>query len=387
MLDVYDLKFIYDATVVDTIISLSGSGNVSMAYVVVTATSTTSPNVATKPFIVVSGGGTVSLTSCRFETFRSSNPVILLDGVGSLLTDGIIVRNATFSGTGVFVLGNYHNCEVTFINSNFSSLNGTNGTIIHIDGGNNNVLIRNCTVGTAIKGSNGGAFYFGACYVVIDASNFSQCTTDSGGKGGAIYLGVETRFGLVNCEFSGCSATYGGAIFSVSEEPSDRILDSVNFSGNTVTASGNGNDIADNSTIGISVYSSLTVRNCVSTSTNSPTISNFFLIQGPLVFDCLFSSSGCSSDTFYVSTMGLDSYTCGQESNPCKSLTRTVYNLDISDGEEAVLRVASGEYTDTYLSVSSMNLAILTTSDTPESKPVLSLLTPPAGLCYVCGRL
>jgi hypothetical protein len=376
------LKFIYDVSTVDSFISLSGTGSVEMEYVVVTANSTSNPTVAMKSFIVVSGGGTVSLIEFRLETFKSFMPAISLEGSGSFLADGVVVTNATFTGTGVFVLANYHLCDVTLINSNFNSLTGVNGTIVRIDGANINFSVSRCVIGTSIKAGNGGAFYFGESLVVINSCSFSGCTTDSGGKGGAIYFGVASRFGLVNCTFSSCSATYGGAIFSESEDPSGRILDELNFSSNTVAANGNGNDIADNSTVGISLYSSSTVTNCVSTST-STSASNFYLFQGSQVFDCLLSPSGCLFDILYVTTTGVNSYTCGHESSPCKSLAQTVYNLNVSVGEEAVVHVASGEYTDTYLSVSSMNLAVLTTS---ESKPVLSLLTPPAGLFYVCGR-
>jgi hypothetical protein len=233
------VKFIYDASAVDTFISLSGAGSVQMEYVIVTANSTTNPTVATKSFIVVSGGGTVSLTEFRLETFKSSMPVISLAGSGSFLADGVVVTNATFTETGVFVLANFHQCNVTLINSNFSSLTGVNGTIVRIDGANIDFLVSKCIIGTSIKAGNGGAFYFGECLVVIDSSSFSGCTTDSGGKGGAIYFGVASRFGLVNCTFSSCSATYGGAIFSESEEPSGRILDELNFSSNTVAANGN----------------------------------------------------------------------------------------------------------------------------------------------------
>jgi hypothetical protein len=375
------VKFIYDASAVDAFISILGTGSVEMEYVVVTA-NTTNPTIALKSFIVVSGGGSVSLTEFRLETFKSNVPVISLAGWGSFLTDGVVVTNATFTGTGVFVLANSHLCDVALTNSNFSSLTGVNGTVARIDGANINFVVSKCIVGTAIKAGNGGAFYLGDCFVAISSSSFSDCTT-SGGKGGAIYFGVASRFGLVNCTFSSCSATYGGAIFSESEDPSGRVLNELNFSSNTVTATGNGNDIADNSTLGISLYSSLTVTNCVSSSTASGTISNFFLFQGSQIFDCLLTSDGCLFDIFYVSTTGFDSYTCGHESNPCKSLTQTVYNLNVSVVEEAVVHVASGEYTDTYLSVSSVNLSVLKSS---ESKPVLSLLTPPAGLACVFRR-
>jgi hypothetical protein len=192
---------------------------------------------------------------------------------------------------------------------------------------------------------------------------------------------------LVNCIFSSCSATFGGAIFSESEEPSGRIFEEVSFIDNTVADGGNGNDIADISTIGVNFYSPLTVKNCVSTSTTSFSVSNFFLLQLSVIFDCLFSPEGCSVGIFYVSTKGIDSYVCGQESSPCKSLAQSIYDRSVSVGENAVILVASGEYTHTYMSVSYSNLSILTTSETSELKPVLSLLTPPPGLfCDDCRR-
>jgi hypothetical protein len=176
---------------------------------------------------------------------------------------------------------------------------------------------------------------------------------------------------------------YGGAIFSESERPSGGVLDKVNFTNNTVADGGNGNDIADNSIVGIRSYSSNTVRNCQSTRAISTVVSNFFLLQGSLIFDCLFYPEGCSFDTSYVSATGIDSYACGNSNNPCNSLAQAIYNRNIPVKENATIYVGSGEYNNTYISVSSMDLVILTSS---ESKPILSLVTPPVGLFCVYGN-
>jgi hypothetical protein len=155
-------------------------------------------------------------------------------------------------------------------------------------------------------------------------------------------------------------------------------MDEVIFSGNTVGSGGNGNDIADESSLAISLYSPLMVTNCRSTSVNS-TVSNFFLIQSSVSYDCLLAEGGCLSDVLYVSTSGVDSIVCGLVSAPCRSLNQAIYNLNISSGSEGDINVASGSYTDTYLTFSSINLVVLAS---PETKPILSLVSPVAGLLF-----
>jgi hypothetical protein len=308
-----------------------------------------------------------------------------LGGQGTLLFDEVVVTNASFIGDGVFVFGNEYSCDVSFIKSNFSSLSGEeiNGTICRFVGVGYVVLISECVVGPSITADNGGAFYLGGCYCRIISSNFSECSAGNEGKGGATYFGSGSTFEIVDCNFSICSAKYGGAIYSESEEPSGRILDEVIFSGNTVTAGGNGNDIADNSTVGIYLYSSLTVTNCVSTSVSSSSYSNFYLLQGSGIFDCLLSSTGCSYEVCHVDEAGFDSFVCGLESTPCQSLTQALQNLNLSVVEEAEVDVASGVYPSTYFTVSSVTLIVSAVS---ETRPVLSLVTPTAGLFCILRR-
>jgi hypothetical protein len=378
------VKYTYDESVVDTMIALTDTGSIVMKYVNVTASNPTAATVAPNSFISVSGGGCVSLTQLRFEAFKSSAAVISMDGISSLLVFETVVINLNFSEVGAFIVGSNSdsiNCTVSIIGTNFSSLNGAglNGTIIRADGVISTVLISSCVIGPSIVAGNGGALFLASCISRIDSSNFSECSAPNGGRGGAIYFGLGTSFTLDETRFSSCSAMYGGAIFSNSEEQSERRMNEVIFSGNAVGAGGNGNDVADNSFIAISLYSPLTVTNCQSKSANSASLSNFFLIQSSVSYDCLLSTSGCLSDVLHVTPLGVDSSVCGLALSPCRSLNQAAYNLNFSGNSEGNINVVSGDYTDTYLSVSSIDLVILSSSDT---KPVVSLISPNAGLLF-----
>jgi hypothetical protein len=375
------IKFIYDGSAVDTFISVTSTGSVTLFYVNVTANSTTSPTVAGKAFIEISGGGSVSLTQTRFQTFKASAGVINMISVGLLLFEENIATYLTFSGNGVLILGNGTNDEnssVSIINSNFSVLNGSglNGTVCRINGIIRSLVITGCNFGTSMIAGNGGALYLSKCNVNISTTNFNGCSVGAGGSGGAIYFGLETRFTLINSTFASCSSLYGGGIFSNSEETSERIMNGVNFTNNSVQSNGNGNDIADNSSVGAILYSSLNIINCKSNSSNTST-SNFYIIQVSGVYDCLFSTSGCSFDVMYVSVNGIDHRTCGTSSSPCGSLTQAVNNLNISNGWEADVIMGAGEYTNTVITIASINLVVYSNA---VSRPALSLVAPPIGI-------
>jgi hypothetical protein len=376
-----DIKIIYDASAVDTFVSLQGTGSISLEYVNVTAGSTSSPSVATKSFIVVSGGGVVSLTLLRFETFKSSSAVIFVDGVGVLLFEEGVGTNLSFSSGGALIKSTGSNCTVNVINSNFSSLNGTdvNGVILQSDGTQNTLWVSGCSIGS-ILGANGGAFYLRNSNVFINSTSFDECIVGTEGKGGAVYFGLGTSFTLLDSVFSGWSALYGGGIFTDSEETGERILSGVNFTNNSVQSGGNGNDIADNSSIGGSLYSPSTVINCSSNSSNS-SFSNFYVIQISGIYDCLLSVSGCVSDLIYVNANGgVDHTACGVSSSPCQSLTQAVHNLNLSSGAEADIVVAPGDYTNTVVVVTSVIIVVYSDS---ETKPVLSLVSPPVGVLFL----
>jgi hypothetical protein len=307
-----------------------------------------------------------------------------MDGISTLQVSETAVTGATFNTAGAFIVGNSRgsiNCTVSLSSTNFSSLSGTslNGTVIRVDGVITSVLIENCNFGPSMNAGNGGALYLADCSTRIISSNFTGCAASTGGRGGAIYFGLETSFSLNGSRFTTCSATYGGAIYCNSEELTERRMNEVTFSANTVGTGGNGNDIADESAVATSLYSPLTVTNCLSTSVNSTSVSNFILLQGSVTYDCLLASGGCLSGVLYVTSSGTDSVVCGLSSLPCRSVTQAAYNLNISSGSEGDINVASGEYTDTYLSISSINLVVASTT---ETKPVLSLVSPGSGLLF-----
>jgi hypothetical protein len=378
----HDVKFVYDSSCVDTFISVAG-GSIIMEYVSVSA-GNSSGTIATNSFIILNGGS-IKLTQLTFENFKSSSGIIIMSGPGTLLLDEIILSNITLSGSGSLIYssgGSISTGNVTLINSNLSSISATglNGSVINVNGMIESIYIYNDTFGPSINSGNGGAMHISNCgNVVINGSNFTGCTTGANGNGGAIYFGVGTSFTLINSSFSNSSALYGGAIFSVSEISGQRQIVGINFTNNSVQSGGNGNDIADNSTIGVNLYGMQSVINSTSNSSNSTTIFNFYIIQEDLNFDCLLTTSGCGNDPTYVSTDGIDSEACGTLASPCLSLSQGLENLISSLDPEAELNVATGDYTDTSITVYSIRLTITTNSIT---RPTLSLVTPSHGFYY-----
>jgi hypothetical protein len=377
----HDLKFLYDSSAVDTFISLTGAGSVIMEYITITA-SDSSATVAPNPFITVSGG-VVQLTQFVFGNFSTSSNVIVIEGVNTLLLDEINVENVNLTGSGSLVYGSGQTSSagsIDLINSNISSISGaaSNGSVININGFVRNISIYNTVLQSLSGVANGGAFYILNCAsIVVNGSTFIGCATGTGGNGGAVYFGVGTSFVLIDSSFSNCIASYGGAIFTGSEVGGLRQIINVTFSNNSVETDGNGNDIADNSTIGVSLYGMHSVINSLSNSTSSDTVSNFYIIQHNLNFDCLLTESGCGNDPTFVSTTGVDSEACGSSASPCHSLSQGVQNLiDLYD-PEAEISVASGDYTDTAFAVYSIRLTVSTNSAT---RPSFSLVSPPIGL-------
>jgi hypothetical protein len=353
-----------------------------MEYITVTATNA-SGTVASNALVVISGDGIVEFTKFTFQHFKSSVGVIQLSGPGLLLLDEITVTNITYSGSGSLVYstgGSTSTADITITRSNFSSIDSTglNGSVINVNGVVSSISVYNSSFGEAISSGNGGAFYILNCFnIIINASNFTGCSA-AGGNGGAIFFGEGSWFLLDGCVFGNCSALYGGAIYSNSEVLGLRLINNVNFTNNSVGTGGNGNDIADNSSVGINLYSLLSVTNSISNSTNSTQVSNFYIMQYALSMDCLLSS-GCGNDPTFVSPTGEDSPLCGSSTSPCHSLGQGVENLIEASDKNAEISVASGSYTDTVLTVYSMTLVITTNSAT---RPDLSLVTPPPGLFW-----
>jgi hypothetical protein len=250
--------------------------------------------------------------------------------------------------------------------------------VICVDGSVSLINVYNSSLSGTSELGNGGAFYILNCgSTIINGSNLTGFGTGSSGKGGAIYFGVGTSFVLVDSLFGNCSAQYGGAIYSESEVSGLRQITGVIFTNNSVLSGGNGNDIADNSSIGSTIYNVFSVSNSTSDSTSSDSVWNFYIIQMNISLDCLLSPSGCSQDPTYVSTSGVDSQACGSISSPCHSVSRGLENLIESLDFDAEIIVESGDYTDTLLVVSSTTLVVSTNS---ADRPVLSLVSPPFGV-------
>jgi hypothetical protein len=325
----------------------------------------------------------VELTQFTFNQFSSSVGVILFAGVGTLLLNEITSTNLAFSGSGSLVSSNLNMAgagNLSLLNSNLSSIaaTGCNGSAFSINGGVNFFNIANSTFGGPLSSSNGGAIYVLICAsTVVNGSSFVGCTVGADGNGGAIYFGKNTSFTLINSSFDSCSAFYGGAIFSFSDVSTIRQILGVNFTNNSIQSGGNGNDIADNSSVGTNIYLKSSVINSTSNSTSSGSIVNFFMIQFNSDFDCLLTISGCGNDPTFVSAIGVDSDVCGTSTSPCRTVKQGVQNLINAYDPEAEINVASGDYTDTTFAVSSIKLTVSTNSAT---KPVLSLVAPPLGL-------
>ncbi|KAK8871334.1 hypothetical protein M9Y10_007054 [Tritrichomonas musculus] len=77
-----------------------------------------------------------------------------------------------------------------------------------------------CTVKSEKK--NGGAINFINCGIVCESSDFTDCKSMTGGKGGGIYLTINSPISedsLINgCTFSGCTAYYGGGAYVYSND-------------------------------------------------------------------------------------------------------------------------------------------------------------------------
>jgi hypothetical protein len=374
--------FLYDSTVVDVFISLEGNGSVILEYIKVTATNNTA-TTATKTLVSVKGG-TVDVTLFVFESFKSSVPVFHLNESGVLHIDEISVTNLTFTDEGCFISGTGDvdlSSKLDILTSNFSSISGSNvsGSVIKARG-ISLVNIHKCNFNGTSGLGDGGAFYIANCTnISINASSFDGFITQPLGKGGAIYFGENTTFSIINSTFANCSALYGGAVFTDSEVATLREIVFVTFINNSVAAEeGNGNDIADNSSVALSIYTVHSVLNSTSSSTsNVSTIFNFYMIQEGVEFDCLLSGLGCGHNPAFVSAAGADSDVCGSPSSPCQTVSRVIQNLrDMLDPQGEII-VAYGIYTNTVITVYSLVLGVTTNT---VNKPVFSLISPPIGL-------
>jgi hypothetical protein len=376
----HDIKFVYDSTAVDTFISLSGSGRVVMEYITVTATNSTG-TVAPNAFISMSGG-TVQLTQFSFIDLKSSGGVIRVTGGSNLLLDEVSVSNITFSVSGSLISGSSESSSVSMniINSNFSSVSAPNlnGSIIRVNGSAASIYIYNDSfIGSSEYGNGGACYILGCPSIIITGTTFTGYTTNSTGWGGALFLGLGTWFSLTDVVFEECSAYYGGAILSESEISTERQMLNVQFLNNSVISGGNGNDLADNGGFGLLIYTPSFIRNTYSTSVTSSTVHNLFIILENINIDCLFSPLGCAEDPMFVSGVGVDSEVCGSSSIPCRSLGQVIKNLISNFDYNAEVNVASGDYTDTIVSISNLTLLVSTSSST---RPSISLVSPVAGL-------
>jgi hypothetical protein len=335
--------------------------------------------VANNAFILINVGS-VELTQLTFQHLKSSVGVISINGEGTLLLDEVSITNITFSGIGSLISssgGSLSSGNISIINTNISSISasGLNGSVICVNESVGSIYVYN----SAFMGSsgyfNGGAFYIINCgNTLIDNSTFSGYQTSSDGKGGAIYFGLGSSFALVNSIFENCLSLYGGAIFSESEESGVRQIKNVSFSNNSVHSGGNGNDIADNSSVAVLIYTAASVIDSSSNSTTSDSIFNFYLIQQSGNLDCFLSGGGCVSDPLFVNTSGIDTPVCGSSSSPCRSVGQAVNILRAFQDLDATIIVESGSYTDTALEVHSMILSVTTNSNV---RPILSLVSPP----------
>lgn len=106
-----------------------------------------------------------------------------------------------------------------------------------------------CTV--KVDDMNGGAINFINCGISCTSSHFTSCTSTTGGKGGAIYLrinssSVQGDAVIDDCEFTGCSAYYGGCAFVYSSDDTKQItISNCKFTQNEVLSS---NSISEPST-------------------------------------------------------------------------------------------------------------------------------------------
>jgi hypothetical protein len=380
----HDIKFLYDSSAVDVFISLSG-GLVIMEYVTVTGTNS-GGSVSAKSFVSLSEG-TVELTQFSFEDFQSSVSVVMFNGPGTLLLDEISVTNVTFAGSGSLISsesGIIHLGKVNILNSNLSLMStvNLNGSVIRLNGTVSSIYIYNSTFVGCNDLGNGGALFILHCEdTVINSSSFNGYHSYSSGKGGAAYFGERTSFRFYSSSFENCSALYGGAVYSESELSSLRYIENVSFVDNSVYSGGNGNDIADNSTVAPSIYTLHSVINSLTNSISTNTVSNFYLLQQEIDLDCFISTVGCGYDPTYVKTSGVDSEACGSLTNPCHSISQGVNNLKAWRNLDIDINVGSGEYTDTRLEIALVRVVVL---GDVNNKPVLSLLSPPIRMFNFC---
>jgi hypothetical protein len=146
---------------------------------------------------------------------------------------------------------------------------------------------------------------------------------------GAIYFGILTTFNVSNCTFTNCSANnggdgaYGGAIYSNSSAGQLKYIINITFITN-VASSGNGNDIADGSTVVQQSYTSESVYGCTSTSSSV----RFYGVANGVSLDCLLIGE-CTSSYYYVSLAGTDFQYCGVSNSHCLTLVCYFYVIII----------------------------------------------------------
>lgn len=91
------------------------------------------------------------------------------------------------------------------------------------------ITIDNCrfvSCNVKVDDMNGGAINFINCGISCTGSLFTSCTSTTGGKGGAIYLRIDSssvQGDTTIDEFTGCSAYFGGGIFVYSNDSTKQI--------------------------------------------------------------------------------------------------------------------------------------------------------------------
>jgi predicted outer membrane repeat protein len=105
--------------------------------------------------------------------------------------------------------------------------------------------------------------------------------------------------------FGNTAATVGGAIYSVSERESVRMIVNCGFGQPITNEAPNGIDIFDNSTITYSIYTKSSVVNSTTGSQKESGKSYFYSNQSSAPLDCLLID-GCNGDMYVNALNGQD---------------------------------------------------------------------------------
>jgi hypothetical protein len=381
--EVNNLTFQYDASTVDTFISLTGVGAVKLEKVDIISNTPTSPTVSNKPFIIVGGKGNVTFKDVDIKYLKSNVNFIVLNDIFEFFLE-INVNDITLSGDSALIYYDYGGempyGNISIENSNFTTVisSNVNGRVMNINGYIEYIHIYKCEFKTLSDAGYGGGLHIENCdSVVIECSKFNGLK--SSGNGGAIYFGANVKFSLNNNEFEDCSAKYGGAIYTLSEF--DRVIDQVSFKSNKVSPGGNGYDIFDNSTNGKSKFKRETVRCSTSSSADgSSEFSSFFIFKYNYRYDCLLVGEGCercSIDTeAEVDANGVDFEFCGDALAPCRTLNMGYDKLKVQGAVMLTITAGAGEYTNTFITFEGGSWTVKSGGST---SPAISNVVP--GVC------